>query len=462
MTDCASTVSSKRVALLITAVVSFTLPLVVSTVNIALPTMGREFGMEAVVMGWVVTAYILGVAVSQVPFGRLADIRGRKKIFVWGLALFIISSFICAFASSTTLLITFRVLQGIGSGMTFSSSVAILISIFPAGERGRALGITSAAVYIGLAMGPFIGGDLTEHFGWRSIFFLSAFLGLAVTFPVFLGLKGEWAEARGEKFDLFGSIVLSVAIATGIYGFTVLPAVPGIVLVVLGVICLLAFLWWETRVASPIINVGLFRNNTVFVFSNLATLASYSATTAVIFLLSLYLQYTKGLSPQVAGSIWIVQPFVVGICAPMAGRLSDRIEPQRMASFGMAVSFVALLLLAFLTEETGMGFLIAGMAVLGIGSGIFISPNINAIMGSVEKRFLGIASGTIGTMRTIGMMLSLGIVMILFSIYIGEAQITPDTYPAFLLSTRVAFAVLAAICFGGIFAQLAGRRARQA
>jgi len=224
---------------------------------------------------------------------------------------------------------------------------------------------------------------------------------------------------------------------------------------------LLAFVRWEAKVESPVFDISIFKKNAAFVFSNVATLINYSSAYAMSFLLSLYLQYAKGLSPQTAGLILVVSPVVMTIFAPIAGRLSDRIEPRLVASAGLVFTCVALLLFIFLNDETALGFVIIGLAIYGIGTGFFSSPNTNAVMGSVEKRFLGVAAGAVATMRSCGMMLSMGIVMILFSIYIGEAQITPEYYPAFLTSVKVGFIIFTVLSFGGIFAQLAGRRARQ-
>ena len=448
--------TSKRVTLIIASTASFIGPFMFSGVNIALPTVGKEFAVEAVLLGWVANATILASAVVLLPAGRLADIYGRKKIFLYGMLLFAIASFLCAISHSTISLIVYRVIQGIGGGMTFGTSVAIVTSVFPADERGRALGINVAAVYLGLSLGPFIAGVLTQYLGWRSIFFLGSFLCLMAVGLTFWKLKGEWAEARGEKFDVVGSIVFSISLLMMMYGFTVLPTIRGFLLVLLGVLGMLAFVRWEAKTASPVLNVGLFRKNTIFVFSNLAALINYSATFAVTFLLSLYLQYTKGFPPQTAGLILIAQPAVMAIVAPVAGRVSDRIEPRIIASVGMAFTCVALLFFVFLTEETALGFIIGSLVIFGLGAGFFSSPNTNAIMGSVAKKYLGVASGMVGTMRTSGMALSMGIVMIFFSIYIGKAQITPEYYPAFLTSVKVSFVIFTALCFGGIFAQLAG------
>jgi len=274
-------------------------------------------------------------------------------------------------------------------------------------------------------------------------------------------LKGEWAEARGEKFDIVGSVVFGVSLVAMLYGLTVLPTTPGIVLIIAGFLGLLVFGRLEARTESPIFNVGLFRKNTVFVFSNLAMLVHICTAFAVIFFMSLYLQYNKGFVPQTAGLIMIAQPVCTTICTPVAGRLSDKVDPRIIAAIGMAVTFVSLVFFIFLTEATALGYIIAGLAVFGLGMGTFASPNANAIMSSVDKKFLGVASGTQGTMRSCGQILGMAIAMILFSIYIGKAQITPEYYPAFLTSMKVGFIIFAAICLSGVFAQLAGLKVRR-
>lgn len=451
---------SKQVTLIIATTASFLSPFMFSSINIALPAIGQEFSMDAILLGWIATSYLLASAMFLVPFGRIADIYGRRKIFIYGILIYTISSFLAAISTSSALLISFRVLQGIGSAMIFGTGVAILTSVFPANERGRALGINTAAVYLGLSLGPFLGGLLTQHFGWRSIFFLNIPLGLIIMVLVLWKLKGEWAEARGERFDLTGSIVYSLALAATIYGFSLLPTSLGILLVLLGAAGMVIFVKWEVKTKSPVVNISLFGNNAAFAFSNLAALINYSATFAVTFLLSLYLQYVKGLSPQSAGLILVSQPVVMTIFSPLAGRFSDRIEPRVLASVGMALSVAGLLLMASLTERTSTGFILASLIVMGLGFALFSSPNTNAVMSSVEKRFYGVAAATLGTMRLIGSMLSMGIVMIIIALFIGRVQITPEYYPSFLLSEKVAFIVFAALCFGGIFASLARGRVR--
>jgi len=451
---------SRGTALLVAILSSFLTPFMASSVNIALPSIGREFAMSAVSLSWVATSYLLAAAVFLVPMGRIADIYGRKRVFLYGVVIYTVSSLILPMSTSGTMLISLRVVQGIGASMIFGTSIAILTSVFPVGERGRALGINVATVYAGLSLGPFLGGLLTEHFQWRSIFLANVPLGLIIIVFVLWKLKGDWAEARGEKFDVTGSIIYGVTLVTVMYGLSMLPDILGGWLILIGVLGFLAFIRYEMKARSPVLDVNLFASSRVFAFSNLAALINYSATWAVSFLLSLYLQYVRGLSPQNAGFVLVSQPLVMAAFSPFAGRLSDKLEPRILASVGMALSAIALLLLALLDEETAFGFIIASLAIAGLGLALFSSPNTNAIMSSVETKFYGVASGTVGTMRLIGQMLSMGISMLLIALYVGRVEITPEYYPLFLKSAKVAFVIFAALCFGGVFASLARGKLR--
>ena len=452
--------ANKRAALIVATLGAFFAPFMGSSINIALPSIGSEFAMDAISLGWVATAYLLAAATFVVPFGRVADIYGRKKIYTCGVFIFTISSLLLAISTSATMLISFRILQGIGGAMIVGTGVAILTSVFPADERGKALGVNVAAVYLGLSLGPFLGGLLTQHFGWRSIFLANVPMGMIILAFIFWKLKGDWAEAKGEKFDVAGSLIYSSMLVAIMYGLSLLPEMAGVWLILAGALGFVAFVRWELKVESPVLNMNLFRNNTVFAFSNLAALINYSATFAVSFLLSLYLQYIKGLSPQSAGVILVSAPVVQAIFSPLAGRLSDKIEPRIVASTGMGLTVVGLLFFTFLSGETSVGFIVAGLIILGFGFALFSSPNTNAVMGSVEKRVYGVASATLATMRQVGMMLSMGIVMFIFAMYIGRVQIIPEYYPLFLKSVNSAFIIFVILCFGGIFASLARGKIR--
>ena len=443
-------------ALLVATLANFLTPFMSSAVNIALPAIGAEFGADAVLLSWIPTSFLLAAAMFAVPFGRISDIYGMKRIFLCGITLFTVSSLLSAVASSALFLILFRVLQGIGSAMIFVTGLAIVTSVYPASERGKAIGINIAAVYVALSLGPVVGGVMTQHLGWRSLFYAMIPLGIVILGLTCWEVKNEWAECRGERFDWKGSLLFSIVLVMIIYGFSILPGLAGIILVFLGIVGFSGFLIFELRVDSPVLNVRLFKNRT-FALSSLAALINFSATFAVVFLLSLYLQYIKGLDPQSAGLILVAQPVVMAIFTPIAGRLSDRFEPWKLASLGMALSMFGLFLFSLITAETGIAVVSTGLVILGLGFGLFASPNTSAIMGSVERKFYGVASAMVSTMRLLGQMFSMGLALMVFALFIGNAQITPVQYPALLDSIRTVFVVCTILCFAGIFASLARR-----
>ena len=451
---------TKRSTLVITTLASFLSPFGISSVNIALPSIGQEFQMDAILLGWITTSYLLATAMCLIPFGKIADLYGRKRIFTCGVLIFTLASVGLAISGSAAMLICFRILQGIGGAAIYPVGSAILTSVYPSGELGKALGINVAAVYLGFSAGPSLGGFLTQHLGWRSIFVANIILGIGILSLIFWKLRGEWQEAGDEKFDFIGSLIFGFTLLFIMYGFSQLSTIPGVGLVLIGATGILIFIKWEMKTKSPVFDINLFRNNRVFVFSNLAAFINFSATFALTFLLSLYLQYIKKLPPENAGLILVSQPIVQAFFSPLSGRLSDKIEPRIVASIGMGLAALGLSLLAFLSEKTTIGFIVASLVLLGFGFAFFASPNTYAVMRSVENKFYGVAAGTLGTMRITGMVFSMGITILILSIYIGKVQITPDYYSLYLRSTRLAFTFFAVFCFGGVLASLARGKVR--
>jgi EmrB/QacA subfamily drug resistance transporter len=416
--------------------------------------------VSTILLSWIPTSQILATAVILVPIGRIADIYGSKRIFTYGILITTVSSLLSAYANSGVMLLVFRVLQGMGNAMTFSTGIVILTSVYPIEERGKVLGINVSSVYLGLSLGPFLGGILTQQFGWRSTFLVIVPLGAMVFAAVMWKLKGEWRGAKGKKFDLPGSMIYGAAIVSLMYGLSQLPSASGVGAIAAGAMGTWIFIRWEMRVDSPLLDMDLFRKNTVFAFSNLAALINYGATFAVAFLLSLYLQHIKGFSPQLTGLVLVSMPVVQTVFSPLAGKLSDKVEPRLIVSAGMAFTTVGLLLLRFLDKETSLVYILVSLAILGFGFALFSSPNVNAIMSSVAQKSYAIASATLATTRQMGMMLSMGVVMLIFTLHMGGTEIKPENYPDFLGSVRTAFDVFTVLCFGGIFASLARGKVR--
>jgi MFS family permease len=339
--------------------------------------------------------------------------------------------------------------------MIFGTSLAIITSVFPVGERGRAMGINITAVYLGLSTGPVIGGLLTQYFGWRSIFAFLVPFGIASLILIKTRIKAEWAESKGEKFDWGGSAIYGIALFASMYGFSRLPSTTGWICLITGVLLAVVFILFEKRGSNPVFDIRLILRNRIFAFSGLAALINYSATSATGFFISLYLQYLKGFDARTAGLIMISQPIAMTLLSPLAGKLSDKYNPGVIASIGMGLTAAGLVCLCFITEDTPVYVIVALLLLMGIGFGLFSSPNSNAIMSSVEKRHLGVASGVVGTMRMVGQMLSMGIAMMLIALFIGKQTINPLTYPGLISGMRLGFVIFSILSVLGIFASLA-------
>ncbi|MGI6711494.1 MAG: MFS transporter, partial [Bacillota bacterium] len=313
--------SIKRYTLIIVSMASFLTPFMGSAINLAIPSIGKEFGISTFLLGWLASSYLLASAAFLVPFGRLADIVGRKKVFVLGISIFALSSILCGIAWSIEMLIFSRILQGTASAMIFGTGVAILTSVFPPHERGKVLGINVATVYTGLSLGPVLGGVMNHHLGWQSIFIFTAVIAAAAAIVTIMKMRGEWAGAKGEKFDITGAILYSIGLIALMYGISAVAEIPSAkYLLVLGIVILGIFILYELKAKAPVLNLSLFKNVT-FAFSNLAAFINYSTTSGLGFLLSLYLQIISGFDSQVAGLILLSQPVIMALLSPFAGSL---------------------------------------------------------------------------------------------------------------------------------------------
>lgn len=427
-------------------------------VNLALPQIAAEFSADAIQLGWIPTIFLLCSAMFLIPVGKLSDIYGRKRIFLIGIMITGASSFLIPFSPTFQTLIALRGLQGIGSACIFGTSVAIISSVFPKEHRGRALGINVTGVYAGLSLGPVIGGVLTHYLGWRSLFFILVPLCILITYAVMRWIQVDWADTEAPPFDLVGALLYAAVVLFGIFGITSITSREGVVSILLFLLLLPIFLSHERRAQHPILDLRLFRDNRLFRYSNIAALINYSATFAIGYLLSLYLQIIKGLDPKSAGLVLVSQPLMQVFFSAWAGRLSDRIEPRYIASAGMGLNAIGLIILSGVSAETTVPVIVIALLFLGFGFALFSSPNTNAVMGSVQRTDYGIASGTIATMRQFGMVLSMGITLFLFTILIGAVEIGSEQAPGFILAQRYAFLIYAALCIAGVIISLMRNR----
>ena len=445
--------STRAGILLVVTIGTFLNPFAGSSINLALPLIGTEFAIDAIMLSWIPTAYLLSAAIFLLPAGMLGDILGRGRVFAMGTLVYTVASLLAIFTPTAPFLLGCRFLQGIGGAMVFATAVAIIAELYPSGERGRAIGINVMAVYGGMTLGPFLGGILTQFFGWRSIFVVTVLLGCVVLlyvsrFPPILN------EKRRERFDVAGALLSALVLISLLAGISRIPSREGIALLLLCLLLLVLFYVVEERSPYPLFPIPLILKNRMFFVSNLVALINYSATFAVMFLLSLYLQVVRGMAPAAAGSLLLVQPFIQMIVAPLAGRFSDRTDPSALASLGLCISAVGLIGLALLGTGTPYPWIVLLLILLGIGLGLFSTPNTMVVMGSVERQHYGLASSLLATMRNTGMMLSMGMVMVFFALLLGSTVITPAVSGAFITSMHLIFIVFSALTLIGALLSL--------
>ncbi|MHA2283414.1 MAG: MFS transporter [Promethearchaeota archaeon] len=429
------------------------------TTVISARVIGLELGMDVVTIGWVSTIFILAAAMFQIPFGKIGDLFGRKKLFLSGIIIFTITSILLALVDTSINFIIFRFIQGLGAALIYATSNAMLTASYPPNQRGKVIGISVTGVYIGLTLSPLLGGILTQNIGWRSQFWFNIPFGVLILVLVLLKVKGEWKSEKREKIDYLGTIIYASFLFFLIFAFSLLPSIQGFIFILVSILGVVIFFLWEKRITSPMLNLDLFKNNKYFSFSCLVSIFFYVSTIALALLISLFMQYLKGLSPQEAGYILLVQPLMQAIFSPIAGRLSDKIETRKIVSLGILLVIVGIIPLVFLDSSYPIYLIAVSFGIIGLGTAFFSSPNIRAIMSSVPKSSLGIAAGLEGTMRTIGQTLSFGVLTVVFAVIIGDVVITPIYYPHFITSARIIciiFLILALVSM--MFSILRGKR----
>lgn len=449
----------KGTVLVVSSLGGFLVTFMGSAINIALPLIGAEFKVSAVTLSWVSLAYVLVSGACLLPAGRLADLYGRVRIFTYGMVIFSVFALASAFAPSAPVLLVLRALNGIGLATGSATSTALVITAYPPHIRGRALGLNVACIYSGLTLGPVLGGFIVHQLGWRALFVITGVLGLInVWLPAKRLLNLDRRHEAAGRFDVIGAAVYAVGLTAVLVGLSFLPALFGAALTAAGAAGLGLFVWWEGRASDPLLDMTLFRRNRVFALSNAAALIQYSATAAVVFLLSLYLQYNRGLDPQKAGLVLVTGSVVQVLLAPLVGRLTDRLERRYLASAGMAAGVLGILGLSFAGETTPFWYIIVTLCVLNGGVAFFSTPNTHAVMNSVDTRLVGVASATLATMRQAGMNLSQGIATMVLALEVGRRAIEPADYPQLLESLRISYWIFTALSLVGVAACLVGPR----
>ena len=422
-----------------------------SVVNVVLPVINQSFSSNIATVEWVVTIYLLIVSGLLLSFGRLGDMRGHKPVFMIGFAIFITSSALCGFAPSISALIAFRGIQALGAAMLAANSPAILTKSFPTSQRGQALGLQATMTYLGLTAAPSIGGWLTELISWRMVFYINVPVGVAAFFLSWRFIPRDKIKNSDERFDLPGAIIFLIGLIALLIGLNQghslgWSSIPIVSLISISIIFLLIFILVERRSPNPMLDLDLFQNKT-FSTSTTSAVLNYIAVFSILLLLPFYLIQGRGLSPSLAGLILTIQPIVMAVAAPIAGMLSDRVGTRLPGVIGLVILSLGLLLLSKLGPTSNIYEIGFSLAVVGAGTGTFISPNNSAIMGAAPYKRQGIAASVLATARSTGMVLGVGLAGAIFTTILARDQAYGNLFNA----TRVSFMVSAGlVAFGAI------------
>ncbi len=462
--------SYKWAVLLITSIGAFMSPLDSTIVSVSLPSIASGLGIDYATVIWVPTAYLTSLAVLLLTVGRLSDLRGRKMLFISGLSIFVLSSLLCSLSNSGLQLIIFRFMQGAGAAFMGSTSTAIITDVFPSKERGKALGINTMSIYVGLSVGPSLGGFLTQLLGWRSIFYINVPIGVLTIVLALSKLEESMTNPQRKRFDLLGALTFSCGLVallvaltlSGNYGW----GAPIFSLLLAGVFLLLIFILIEKKKgAEAMLDISLFSHNRLFAAANFSALLNYTSYFGVSLFISFYLQRILNYSPLRAGIILFTMPVIMSILSPFSGWISDRIGSRTLSSSGMSLMCLGLLLMTTLDVSSSSLDVSIRLFIIGFGMGLFSSPNTSAVMGSVEKDKLGVASGTLATMRFLGQSMSLAVMgaivatvvpsKVLSDLFIGLYPSGSEVVAkAFVEGIRRAFIVSAFIAALGVFTSL--------
>ncbi|MGB3726962.1 MAG: MFS transporter [Glaciecola sp.] len=434
-------------------------PMGMAAVNVAIPALAEDLQANASKVSWLPTLYILSNVAFMLPFGKLADNYGRKRIYVWGLVLNTLAAFMCSIATNIDTILFWRFIQGAAGAMIFGTGIAIITAVTDKAKRGTALGIVASCVYVGLTIAPALGGWLTEWLGWRSVFYFQIPLVIALLILIKITLPGEWKNEHHSRFDYVGSIIFISFSCSLVYGMSMLPSLYGVLLLSLSLLSLVLFIVHQSKDKQPLIRVQMFLESRVFSLSLSTSFLMYGSNFAIVFLLSLYLQYIKGYSPAYAGQILLIQALCMAIIAPIAGKLSDRFQPRVVATSGCFIVAVGFIVLNQIDASSSGTYIGISLALLGTGFGLFSTPNNNAIMGEVNENELGVASASMNLSRTIGNLVGMSLVNLMMHHYLGDAPLSSEQNVALMQTISLALVMsLVFVCIACVLSALRGKQ----
>lgn len=454
-----TTRSQKWAILFAVATTQFAVPFMISGVGVCLPAIGREFDASAISLSLVESVFLCGNAMFLLPLGRAGDICGRGGVFLVGLVIFALSAAGLTLAPNMDVFLAIRGIQAFGGAMPLATGVALLYDAFPFEERGKAIGISMSAIYLGISAGPFLGGVIVSALGWRWLFYagmIPCLISLAVCMR---NLSWKFSPRSGERFDWPGTILSALGVGLLVFGSAHTEGSLGWWCIGLGLAALGAFVLVELKSPMPLLEMQLFFSNKTFFRGLSSTFILSCSAFAGPFLLSLYLQYGRGMSPAEAGTILVVQPLIQCLVSPVVGRMADRIPPHILAGGGSLFSALGICGAAFLGLTSPLGLVIALLAVSGLGIGFFSAPNMLVVMSSVDESRYGVASALTGQARTSGMTVCMTVVTIVLSHYLGIRALGLETVVEYVTAMQALFSGFAVLGFvGTVLAFMAKQR----
>ena len=446
-------IREKSSVIYVSVITSFITTFMGSALNLSVPALEKEFHVSAGTVSWVITIYMLTCASFAVPFGRLGDRVERRRILYMGILIFSISSAAAVFSAGIGFFLAARIMQGIGASMIFSTNIAILVGAFDEDMRGKVLGYSTCATYVGLSAGPVAGGILNYNFGWRSVFIATAIVSAVAFCVAFFRLPySKKTEFERKPADLAGNILFVISVILLMYGISSLrQGRVSLFILGSGIASFIVFIYRESKARNPLVDLKIFRDNPSFLLLNLAAMINYGANFVMSYMLSVYLQIIKGMTSQLAGVILVTNTAVMAVLSPYMGKLSDRLSPSKLSALGMSDCAASLFIFSGLTQDTFTVKIIFTLALSGAGLALFSAPNTNAVMSCVKKEDYGVASSILSTMRSMGHSSAMALATAIIGLYMGTESMTSAQPDSIMTTVHVIFSLFAALCILGIF-----------
>ncbi len=436
---------NRHAVIISTLAASFIAPFLVSGQIVATPAIGTEFGVDPAALSWLGTAFFITATAFLIPFGKIADLKGMKRMFRIGAGIYAVAGLVCGLAPGYMVLLTGRLLAGIGAAIIFSTTIALLSLVYPPEKRGQAIGINITAMVTGLTSGFLIGGFLSFYIGWRSIFLVTVPIALCIVTLVTMRISGECALAMNRPPGVANIVFYIVALGFIMAGLSYPSVVIGAGLLIIGIVFLAIFYLIERHAEARLIDFSSLKHNHRFLVSNIAIVVYFTGAFAVIFLLSLYLQLVRGLDARTTGLI-LVAGAVSITPAFFGGKLSDRFSRRYIAIAGIILTFISYLLLVRIGTDIPIVVILISLVLGGLGAALFQPSMANLTIGTLPREQYGFGSGAIETMRLMGNTLSMALVTLVFGVF-SVPKIVTSANPSELLSAeRILFSIYAGLC----------------